>query len=88
MIQETPADLIVNCQPQAILAALQKIATVNGREHQHGLTLEEVTLIKEEYDCNQRSKQTVTVRVLDLLRFPSLRWLTIVNFLLQFTLSY
>lgn len=48
-IEETPFDQVVNYAPEQSLAAFQRIAVRNDRQDEHGITVEEIANIKEEY---------------------------------------
>lgn len=47
-----------------------------------------MSLIKEEYEENERSKHSTAISAIDLLRYDSLRNIVIVSIILRFFVSY
>ena len=72
IVENTPIELIAADDYNETYNAFMRIAKWNGVTD-HGLTLEGVKEIKDEYDENQRKKHAKVFSIVDIVRFKSLR---------------
>ena len=72
IVEDTPIELIAYETAEGIHTAFLRIAKWNRRD-EHGLTLEAVREIKDEYDENQKKNHSQVFSIIDLYRYKSLR---------------